>query len=127
MKKTVYFMMLLFLTLFAGTCTANAEKVSMEDMEDVLISQFHPQISQSIRSVYHVRLPQFENAYIVSIEKAALPEPSEEMKPGIEYEITLKVTVLNVPRNANSLLITLSNSQSSGEFVVKQVKKGRCL
>ncbi|UAT30165.1 DUF3888 domain-containing protein [Pseudobacillus badius] len=124
MKKTVYFMMLLFLTLFAGTCTANAEKVSMEDMEDVLISQFHPQISQSIRSVYHVRLPQFENAYIVSIEKAALPEPSEEMKPGIEYEITLKVTVLNVPRNANSLLITLSNSQSSGEFVVKQVKKG---
>ncbi|GLY09440.1 hypothetical protein Bbad01_06560 [Bacillus badius] len=96
----------------------------MEDMEDVLISQFHPQISQSIRSVYHVRLPQFENAYIVSIEKAALPEPSEEMKPGIEYEITLKVTVLNVPRNANSLLITLSNSQSSGEFVVKQVKKG---
>ncbi|MGG6446629.1 DUF3888 domain-containing protein [Pseudobacillus badius] len=124
MKRIVYFTMLLFFTFFAGTCTANAEKVSMEDMEDVLIAQFHPQISQSIRSVYHVRLPQFENAHIVSIEKAALPEPSEEMKPGIEYEITLKVTVLNVPRNANSLLITLSNSQSSGEFGVKQVKKG---
>lgn len=45
------------------------------------------------------------------------------MKPGVEYEIILKVKVLNVPRETNSLIITIDNSQSNGEFIVKDVKK----
>ncbi|MFL0365286.1 hypothetical protein ACH0BF_19970 [Pseudobacillus sp. 179-B 2D1 NHS] len=124
MKKIAYSLSL-FVVIFLGSSMMNvtAQGVSNEDMEEVLVAQFHAQISQSIKSAYNVRFPQFEHARILSIKKAALPEPSEEMKPGVEYEIILKVKVLNVPRETNSLIITIDNSQSNGEFVVKDVKK----
>lgn len=125
MKKLLYSLPLFMFILLGGIINAAAQETSLEDMEEVLIAQFHTQISESIKSAYHVRFPQFEDAHIVSIKKAALPEPSEEMKPGTEYEIMLRVRVLNVPRKESSLLIMISNSESNGKFVVKEVKKNK--
>ncbi|KMY55310.1 hypothetical protein AC623_16345 [Bacillus sp. FJAT-27231] len=122
--KTLFYCLPLFILILLGSVTSTAaQEVSPEDMEEVLVAQFHTQISESIKAAYHVRFPQFEKAHIISIKKAALPEPSEEMKPGTEYEIMLKVNVLNVPRKENALLITISNSESNGKFVVKEMKK----
>lgn len=123
MKKIIYTMPLCLFILLGGMMNTFAEEVSADDMEEVLIAQFHKQLSQSIKQAYNIRFPQFEKAHILSIKKTAFPEPSEEMKPGTEYEIVIKVEVLNVPQKTNSLIITLANSESRGEFTVKEVKK----
>ncbi|MFK2825352.1 hypothetical protein QYG89_06580 [Bacillus sp. B190/17] len=123
MKKIVCSFLLSAFIMLAGTANTFAQEVSQTDMEDILITQFHKQITYSIKTAYNLRFPQFEEAKIVTIHKEALPEPSEEMKPGTIYEIKIKVKVLNVPREDNSLVITLSNDHARGDFVVKEAKK----
>ena len=80
----------------------------LRNLEEILITQFHKQISDSIKEVYDVKIPQFENVRIISVKKEFLPEPSEEIKPGKVYEIKLRVEVLNV-KGEKSLEIALNN------------------
>lgn len=116
-------MMLLFLVVSLGQLNTYAQELSLEEMEEVLITQFHKQISDSIKEVYKVGIPQFEDVRIISIETEVLPEPSEELKSGKVYVIKLRVKVLNV--EGNSLEITLNNDNPSGEFVVKELKRDK--
>ncbi|KAB7707032.1 DUF3888 domain-containing protein [Bacillus aerolatus] len=123
MRKIIRSLSLSILIIFLGVNPVFGQEVSKADMEEVLTTQFHKQISDSIKKSYNVRFPQFESAQIISIKKEYLPESSEELKPGKFYEIKIRVKVLNDLRQGNSLVITLNNDNSSGEFVVKEVKK----
>jgi hypothetical protein len=110
---------ILIISLFGGF-NSSAQEINKKDIEEVLLTQFHKQISDSVKGVYGVI--QFENPRITSIKTYVLPETSEELKPGKIYEVTLKVHVLNV-REPDTLAIILSNDNSYGEFIVKETKK----
>ncbi|WP_125444160.1 hypothetical protein [Bacillus thermotolerans] len=123
MKKLIY-CLLLSVCLFAGGAShSSAAEINQQDVEDLLIAQFHKQISSAIKQTYGLRFPQYEKAMITSVRKEALPEPSEEMKPGIVYEVVLKVEVLNIPNKENSLIIVLTNDSNDGKFIVKEARK----
>lgn len=102
---------------------AEAQELDKKDLEEVLLMQFHKQISASIKKEYGFNIVQYEKPQVISIKKEYVPEASEEMKPVSVYEVTLKVEVLNVSPDQNELTIILSNSNLDGEFAVKRIKK----
>ena len=123
MKKVIFGMMLLFFLVSFGQINTYGQELSIKEIEEVLITQFHKQILDSMKEVYKVGIPQFEDARIISIEKEVLPEPSEELKPGNIYVIKLRVKVLNV--GDKSIDLTLNNDNPNGEFVVKKIKRNK--
>ncbi|PLR79514.1 hypothetical protein CVD25_15760 [Bacillus canaveralius] len=124
MRKLIYVFLIAALINIIAVSTADGEGANSQLMEEVLVKQFHEQISKSIIETYQNRFPQYENATIISINKEALPESSEEMKPGILYEIVLQVQVLLNTGKREKLTIILNNDSSDGQFNVRTVKKG---
>ncbi|PLR87060.1 hypothetical protein [Bacillus sp. V33-4] len=124
MRKLIYVFLIAALINIIAVSTADGEGVNSQLMEEVLVKQFHEQISKSIIETYQNRFPQYENATIISINKEALPESSEEMKPGILYEIVLQVEVPLNTGKREKLTIILNNDSSDGQFNVRTVKKG---
>jgi hypothetical protein len=112
------------LLLFTVTSfNASAQQVKQDDLEEILLTQLHKQISEAIKDTYDVAIVQYNTPEIVSIKKEYLPESSEELKPGKTYELTLKVNVVNVKDKQKNLLIVFSNNTSDGEFMVTEIKK----
>ncbi|PLR76921.1 hypothetical protein CU633_13530 [Bacillus sp. V3-13] len=123
MRKLMYvFLIAALINIFAET-TAVGEEANHQLMEEVLIKQFHEQISKSIIKAYQIRFPQYENAEIVSIHKDAIPESSEEMKPGMIYEVVVRVEVPLQTGRREKLTITFNNDSDNGQFIVRNVKK----
>ncbi|MFB9760238.1 hypothetical protein ACFFMS_17900 [Ectobacillus funiculus] len=54
--------------------------------------------------------------------KEAAPEPSEEMKPGMIYTITLQVDVIKNEEQRDLCTMILTNDTTDEHFVVKQLK-----
>ncbi|RSK50653.1 hypothetical protein [Bacillus canaveralius] len=124
MRKLIYVFLIAALINIIAVSTADGEGANSQLVEEVLVKQFHEQISKSIIETYQNRFPQYENATIISINKEALPESSEEMKPGILYEIVLQVEVPLNTGKREKLTIILNNDSSDGQFNVRTVKKG---
>ncbi|MDZ5470759.1 hypothetical protein SM124_03235 (plasmid) [Bacillus sp. 31A1R] len=111
--------MLLLFSL--NLCTVEAisnKQVNSEDLKEVLLTQFHHEISESIKTSYKVQIPQYEKENIISIKKNVVPEPSEEMKPGTTYEIEISVEVLTNTEERELFTLLLSNDNIQGEFKV---------
>lgn len=102
-----------------------SEEVNKEDLEKLLVTQLHTQISEVIKEFYKVEIAQYENPRITAINTDVIPEPSEEMKPGFTYEVILKVDVLSGSEKKETLILTLNNDHSSGKLLVKKVRKAK--
>jgi len=111
--------MLLLFSLNLCTVEAMSNKqVNYQDLEEVLLTQFHNEISESIKKSYKVQIPQYEKENIISIKRNVVPEPSEEMKPGTTYEIEISVEVLTSAEERELFVVLLSNDNTQGEFKV---------
>ncbi|MFE8700462.1 hypothetical protein ACFYKX_07545 [Cytobacillus sp. FJAT-54145] len=119
MRRVLVSFIFVFLFSHLWGFSALGEQPDKKLMEEIIVQGLHGEISKAIKEKYNMKVAQYDGVEIVSITKEAQYEPSEEMKPGMTYEIVIKLSAL-INEDKRSLEITFVNGENG--FVATKVK-----